>query len=69
MNMWLTTASGLAFQWVVLATGIFCLVRGIADLRARRYVWGALGVLAGLALLLTPIGSEAVKFDLGPPAE
>ena len=68
MDSWLTTMSVLAFQWVVLAAGIFCVVRGVADLRARRHAWGALGVLAGLALLLTPIGSEAVKFDLGPPA-
>ena len=68
MNSWLTTTSGLAFQGVVLAAGIFCLVRGVADLRARRYAWGAMGMLAGLVLLLTPLTSEVAKFDLGPPA-
>ena len=68
MNAWLPAPSGLAFQWAALAVGIFCVVRGVADLRARRYAWGAMGVLAGLVLLLTPITSEVAKFDLGPPA-
>ena len=64
---WLPGISSL-FQWAALAVGIFCVVRGIADLRAKRYVWGVLGILAGLALLLTPVGTEVTKFDLGPPA-
>ena len=67
-GQWVPTLSSLAFQWAALAVGIFCVIRGVADLRARRYVWGALGVLAGLVLLLTPFATEAVKFDLGPPA-
>lgn len=59
----------IAFQWVALAVGIFCVVRGVADLRAKRYMWGALGVLAGLVLVLTPISTEVSKFDLPPPSQ
>jgi hypothetical protein len=50
--------------WLGGATGAFCVVRGIADLRARRYVWGAIGMLVGLAWLLTPIQTQSVKLDL-----
>jgi len=54
----------MPWLWLGTAVGVFCLVRGIADLRARRHLWGGLGVLAGLALLLTPIQAHVVKFDL-----
>jgi hypothetical protein len=50
--------------WLGTVAGVFCVVRGIADLRARRYLWGSLGVLAGLALLLIPVQTHVVKFDL-----
>jgi uncharacterized membrane protein HdeD (DUF308 family) len=52
------------FAWIALAIGIFCIVRGVIDLRARRYAWGALGIVAGLTLILMPIPTQAVKFDL-----
>jgi hypothetical protein len=39
------------------------------DFRLRRYVWGILGIIVGLALLLTPIQTRAVKFDLVRPAQ
>lgn len=37
---------------------------GIADLRARRYVWGAVGLVSAGVFLLTPIQTHAVKVDL-----
>ena len=54
----------MLWSWIGLAVGLFCLARGGLDLRERRYVWGGLGVIAGLSLLLVPIPAHAVKFDL-----
>jgi uncharacterized membrane protein HdeD (DUF308 family) len=54
----------VVFAWIALAVGIFCIVRGVMDLRARRYAWGGLGIVAGLTLILMPIPTQAVKFDL-----
>jgi uncharacterized membrane protein HdeD (DUF308 family) len=54
----------VVFAWIALAVGIFCIVRGVMDLRARRYAWGALGIVAGLTLILMPIPTQAVNFDL-----
>lgn len=58
----------MPWPWIALAVAAYCIVRGTIDLRAHRYVWGGLGVLAGIALLLVPIRSEAVKLDLIPTA-
>jgi hypothetical protein len=57
-------------MWAIamLAVAAYCFARGIADLRQRRFVWGALGVLAGVIIVTMPIQSHAVKFDLLPPA-
>lgn len=52
---------------IILVAGIFCVVRGVMDLRQRRYVWGGLGLAIGCAILLVPIQSHAVKVDLPPP--
>lgn len=54
----------MLWTWIGLAVGIFCIVRGGFDLRQRRYVWGGLGIIAGLSLMLVPIPSHAVKVDL-----
>ena len=51
-------------MWVAAATGIFCVVRGIFDLRAKRYVWGAAGLVLGFGLMLMPVPTHAVKIDL-----
>jgi hypothetical protein len=54
------------FVGLVAVVGAFCVVRGAVDLRARRYVWGGIGVVIGLAALLTPVPvqTQAVKIDL-----
>jgi hypothetical protein len=49
---------------IFLICGIFSIARGIADLRQRRFVWGGLSVFAGLLLLLTPVPTQTVNFDL-----
>jgi len=55
---------------VALLVAGFCCVRGAVDLRQRKYVWAALSMLAGVALIVTtPIPTHAEKVDLGtvPP--
>lgn len=53
---------------IAFAAASFCIVRGVLDMRNHRYIWGAVGILAGIALLLMPIRSQAVKMDF-PPAK
>ncbi len=58
---------GTGAYWWMLAScvaGIYCVVRAIADLRQRRYIWGAIGLISGAVLLLTPVQPRAVKIDL-----
>ena len=52
--------------WLVAlhAAAIFCIARGVADIRSNRYVWGALRVSSAAILLLTPIPSQAVKVNV-----
>ena len=51
--------------WIAASAlaGVYCIVRAIADLRAKHYLWGAIGLLSGLVLLLTPVQTH-VKVDL-----
>jgi hypothetical protein len=58
MNLWMALG---------LSAGLFCIARGVMDLRQGRYVWGALGIAVGLALLLTPIQTHPGKYDLPAP--
>jgi hypothetical protein len=57
--------------WIAagLVAGIFCLARGAVDLWQRNYVWGVLSIVIGCVLLLTPIQTLAVKFDLPAPSQ
>jgi hypothetical protein len=50
------------------AVSLYCLARGAIDLRRRSLIWGMLGILAGLLLLLLPLQSHAVKYDVPPAA-
>ena len=56
-------------QWVLvgLVAGLFNVVRGVDDLRKRRFVWGGVSLLLGAALLFAPIPTQAVKVEI-PPA-
>ncbi|WP_242184974.1 hypothetical protein [Sphingomonas sp. CARO-RG-8B-R24-01] len=51
-----------------LAAAIYCLVKAVMDLRARRYGWGIVGLVSAVVFLVTPIQTRAVKIDL-PVAE
>ncbi len=61
----------LTIDWIwpvtVLAAGLYCLIRGVLDLRQRRYVWGVLGLVLGGILLSMPIETHAVLVDLPLP--
>lgn len=54
------------FVWNVaaLAAAIYCIAKAVIDLRARRYVWGIIGLLSAVVFLTTPIQTHAVKVDL-----
>ena len=52
------------FVALVAVASVFCIVRGIVDLRARRFVWGGLGVMIGLIILCVPVRTHAIKVDL-----
>jgi hypothetical protein len=60
--------TGLVVQGAgLLAAFVFCLVRAVIDLRARRFFWGAASAaIAALLLwgLVAPIPTHAVKVDL-----
>ncbi|MEO5493893.1 MAG: hypothetical protein ABIR08_07680 [Sphingomonas sp.] len=50
-----------------LAAFLFCLIRAVIDLRARRLGWGVAGlIVCGLLAWgsMTPISTHAVKVDL-----
>ena len=54
------------WSFAVVLAGIFCISRAIVDLRQRKYGWGLFGIVSAAILLLTPIRTHAVKFDLLP---
>jgi hypothetical protein len=49
---------------VTCLVALYCLIRGIIDLRQRRYAWRTIGLLCAGLLLSTPIQSHAVKYDV-----
>ena len=53
-----------AFTIVAFAAAAYCIARAVIDLREKRYVWAAIGIVAGAAILLTPIQTHAIKVDL-----
>ena len=50
-----------------IGASIYCIARGIVDIRSRKYIWGVLGLVSAGFILLTPIQTHAVKFDLPMP--
>jgi 4-amino-4-deoxy-L-arabinose transferase-like glycosyltransferase len=43
---------------IFVLAGIYCLARGVMDLRARRWVWGALGLVSGIGILAAPVPTQ-----------
>lgn len=56
------------WPWLMLLVAIYCLAQSIRDFRRRSYAMAVAGLtLAGL-LLLVPIETQAIKFDLIAPS-
>ncbi|MDF0486974.1 hypothetical protein PX554_02435 [Sphingomonas sp. H39-1-10] len=61
----------LAFAlWSVgaLIAAAYCIVRGIGDLRRKKYMAGVIGLGSAAIFLLTPIQTHAVNIDLSAAA-
>ncbi|MCI4591036.1 hypothetical protein MOK15_13160 [Sphingobium sp. BYY-5] len=43
---------------ILVLAGLYCLARGVVDLRAKRWVWGVLGLAAGIAIMAAPIPAQ-----------
>lgn len=43
---------------ILVLAGLYCLARGVMDLRAKRWVWGVLGIVAGIAIMAAPIPTQ-----------
>jgi hypothetical protein len=54
----------LAFAIVAFVAAAHCIARAVIDLREKRYVWAAIGIVVGAAILLTPIQTHAIKMDV-----
>lgn len=54
------------FMWNIaaLVAAVYCVATAVINLRARRYVWGIVGLLSAAVFLVTPIQTHAVKVDL-----
>ncbi|KIU27214.1 hypothetical protein SR41_11005 [Sphingomonas melonis] len=58
--MWTTVLTIIA----ITIPALYCLARGIIDLRAHRYGWGLIGVFSAVLLFLILIPTNAIKVDL-----
>ncbi|MBB5716451.1 hypothetical protein FHS94_003317 [Sphingomonas aerophila] len=54
----------LVWNVAALIAVIYCLIKAVFDLRARRFVWGIIGLLSAGIILLTPMKTHAIKVDL-----
>ncbi|WP_311268887.1 hypothetical protein [Sphingobium sp. WCS2017Hpa-17] len=43
---------------ILVLAGIYCLTRGVMDLRAKRWVWGVLGLVSGVAIMAAPVPTQ-----------
>ena len=55
------------WPWVILALSVYCIVQVVRDLRTGSYIMAVAGVICIALLLLTPIPSRAVKYDVIMP--
>ena len=58
MGEWGVTAA------IISVTALYALLRGLSDLRERRFAWAVLGLASAVGLLCMPITTHAVKVDL-----
>jgi len=58
----------LLWSFAALGAGIYCIIRGVGDIRQKRYAWGALALVSAAIFLLMPLQTHAVRVDLPVPA-
>lgn len=59
--------AALAWTFVlVLIAAPYCIARGIADIRQRRYGWGVVGLLIGIVLAASLFISTSIRVELPP---
>jgi uncharacterized membrane protein YjjB (DUF3815 family) len=58
------------FIWpfLLLLVAIYCIARAVFDVRQKKYVWAAFGLLSAAAIFLMPMKSHAIKVDLPAPS-
>ncbi len=54
----------LVWSLAAMSACLYCIARGILDLRQGKYVWGIAGIVSALIIMLTPLPTHAVKVDL-----
>lgn len=58
----------MRWLWIyaTVAVALYCFARGMLDLRNKKMMWGALGVICAVVILVNPIPSRtpAVKINL-----
>jgi hypothetical protein len=59
----------LVWSVAALAACLYCIVRGVVDLRQKKYVWGVLGIASAAVFMFVRVPSHAVKIDLPIAAE
>ena len=52
------------WPWLMLVVAIYCLAQSIRDFRRRSYVMAVAGLVLAALLLLVPIETQAIKFDV-----
>lgn len=52
---------------LLVLAGLYCLARGVMDLRAKRWLWGALGIASGVAVMLAPIPTQVQTISVDLP--
>jgi hypothetical protein len=57
----------LWFSIGALGAAIYCIARSVVDFRAKRFIWGSLGLLSAAVFLAAPVQTHAVKLDLPAP--
>lgn len=55
------------WSFALVGVIIYCAAQAIRDIRGKRYIWAAAGVIAAATILCVPITTHAVKIDLPGP--
>lgn len=59
----------MSWAWAValLLSGAYCILRAVFDLRQKRYLWGAAGLVAAAIILIAPVPTHSIDLPTAPP--